>query len=502
MANFAGIPQMGRVRSQLKHDYKPRGPLSNPPPLRSWVVVGLVSAVVSLALFLPRTPDTPAPAGAAQAPDAAASGAMITLQIPLPSKADSVDSSTAQTLDAPSAVALPAETPVAGIPSDDTGQNPAADQKQETETPPAGERLVVDIKRGDSLDSVFRRHHLSVADLAQMLKLKEARNALKVIKPGDEIEVVRHDDQVLSLSRKLSEELTLQIIRGDDGYSAQFLANPVEHRPAQARAVINTSFFEAGVDAGLSDSLIMNLAGVFAWDIDFALEIREGDSFSVVYEEIWQDERRLRDGEVLAAEFINQGRVYRAIRYQDPNGRVGYFTPEGLSVKKAFLRAPVDFTRVSSNFNPNRLHPILKTKRPHKGVDYAAPKGTPVKAAGDGRVIFRGRNGGYGNCVILQHGGNVTTLYGHLSAFAKSAKKGSRVSQGQVIGFVGATGLATAPHLHYEYRLNGVHRNPRTVPLPEAAPVADKYRDQFLEASRPLIARLDAINPPRLARAN
>jgi len=367
---------------------------------------------------------------------------------------------------------------------------------------PEGEHLVVDIRRGDSLDRVFRRHGLSVADLAQMLQLKEARNTLKVIKPGDEIEVIRDNDRVLALSRELSEEMTLQIVRGDDGYVARFLAHPVERRPAQARAVIETSFFEAGVDAGLSDSLIMNLAGVFAWDIDFALEIREGDRFSVVYEEIWQDERKLRDGDVLAAEFVNQGRTYRAIRFQDPDGRVGYFTPEGLSVKKAFLRAPVDFTRVSSNFNPNRLHPILKTRRPHKGVDYAAPKGTPVKAAGDGSIIFRGRKGGYGNCLIIQHGGNVTTLYGHLSGFAKSAGRGSRVSQGQVIGFVGATGLATAPHLHYEYRLNGVHRNPRTVPLPEAAPVADKYRDQFVASSRPLIARLDAISPPRLAKAD
>jgi len=508
MRNFAGIPQMGRVTSQLKHDYKPRGSLPNRPPVRGWAIVGLVSAVISLALFLPRGPSPEPRQGSTLAPQASPSGTVTTVQIPLPAKPDVADSAPAQdpapaaTEDASAGEGANTGVASADSPSIGIERDAPAAREQIHGDSPDGERLVVDIKRGDSLDSVFRRHGLSVADLAQMLRLKEARNALKLVKPGDEIEVVRNGDQVLSLSRKLSEELTLQIIRGEGGYATQFLANPVERRPAQAHATIKTSFFEAGVDAGLSDSLIMNLAGVFAWDIDFALEIREGDSFSVVYEEIWQDERRLRDGEVLAAEFINQGRVYRAIRYRDPEGRVGYFTPEGLSVKKAFLRAPVDFTRVSSNFNPNRLHPILKTRRPHKGVDYAAPKGTPVKAAGDGRVIFRGRNGGYGNCVIIQHGGNVTTLYGHLSRFAKSAANGSRVSQGQVIGFVGSTGLATAPHLHYEYRLNGVHRNPRTVPLPEAAPVADKYRDQFMEASRPLIARLDAINPPRLARAN
>ncbi len=493
---------MGRVRSQLKHDYKPRRPLPNRLSGRGWAVVGLVAAVFGVAMLLAPGPESQRLDSGLSAAENASATSMITMQIPLPAQSNPIGPPQPG-IDAPAEKdASEAVSPGGEFLAPASDGNPSEIEAEEEKIVPDGERLVVAIKPGDNLDRLFRRHGLSVADLAQMLRLKEARNALKVIKPGDEIEVTRSGDRVLSLSRKLNEELTLRIVGGADGYSAEFLANPVERRPAQAHATIRTSLFEAGADAGLSDALIMNLAGVFAWDIDFALEIRQGDSFSVVYEEIWQDERRLRDGEVLAAQFINQGRVYRAIRYQDPEGRVGYFTPEGLSVKKAFLRAPVDFSRVSSNFNPNRLHPILKTRRPHKGVDYAAPKGTAVKAAGDGRVIFRGRNGGYGNCVIIQHGGNVTTLYGHLSGFAKSAPKGSRVSQGQVIGFVGSTGLATAPHLHYEYRLNGVHRNPRTVPLPEAAPVADKYRNQFLEASRPLITRLDAINPPRLARAD
>jgi murein DD-endopeptidase MepM/ murein hydrolase activator NlpD len=367
---------------------------------------------------------------------------------------------------------------------------------------PAGETLEVKVNSGDSLDSLFRRNGLSVTDLANMLRIKEAKKALALIKPGDRIEFVRDGEDVISLSRQLSEDRTLRVVRADegDGYEVEFLTNPVERRRAQAHGKIATSLFEAGADVGLSDTLIMNLAGIFAWDIDFALEIREGDTFSVVYEEIWQDERRLRDGEILAAEFVNQGRVFRALRFEDPEGRVDYYTPEGLSVRKAFLRAPVDFTRVSSNFNPNRLHPVLKTRRPHRGVDYAAPKGTPIKAAGDGRIIFRGRNGGYGNCVIIQHGGNVTTLYAHLSKFARSAPKGRRIRQGQVIGFVGSTGLATAAHLHYEYRLNGVHRNPRTVTLPEAEPVPKQFRIAFREASGPLVSHLDAISPTRLAR--
>ena len=234
----------------------------------------------------------------------------------------------------------------------------------------------------------------------------------------------------------------------------------------------------------------MNLAGIFAWDIDFVLDIRQGDDYYILYEEIYQDGQYVMDGEIIAAEFNNDGRTIRAIRFVNEDGRVDYFTPEGESVRKAFVRAPVDFTRISSSFNPRRRHPVLNTIRAHRGVDYAAPKGTPIKAAGDGKVIFRGRKGGYGNAVIVQHGGNITTLYAHMSNFARSAPFGSRVKQSQVIGFVGSTGLATAAHLHYEYRLNGVHRNPRTVKLPQAEPIGEKYREAFLTQVEPILAEL------------
>jgi murein DD-endopeptidase MepM/ murein hydrolase activator NlpD len=246
----------------------------------------------------------------------------------------------------------------------------------------------------------------------------------------------------------------------------------------------------------------MNLAAIFAWDVDFALDIRKGDGFSVVYEERWADGKRLRDGNVLAAEFQNQGDVFRALRYNVDEDRSEYFTPDGNSLRKAFLRAPVDFRRVSSNFNMGRLHPVLKVRRPHRGVDYAARTGTPIKAAGDGRIIHRGRKGGYGNTVILQHGGNITTLYAHMSNYAKGQRVGTRVRQGQIIGYVGQTGLASGPHLHYEYRVNGAHRNPRTVKLPEAEPVDPSLREDFLRATAPLVAELDALNQIRLAQAN
>ena len=210
---------------------------------------------------------------------------------------------------------------------------------------------------------------------------------------------------------------------------------------------------------------------MFAWDIDFVLDIREGDRFTAVYEQIYQDGKYLRDGEVLAAEFINAGRVYRAVRFVSDSGRAGYYTPDGAPMRKAFLRAPVEFTRVSSGFNPHRLHPILNLIRGHMGTDYAAPTGTPVHAAGDGRVSFAGQRGGYGNALILAHSNSVSTLYGHMSRFARQVRVGTRVQQGEVIGYVGMTGLATGPHLHYEYLVNGVHKNPQTVQLAGAEPL-------------------------------
>ena len=394
--------------------------------------------------------------------------------------------------------AAPEMAPVAETAEPEVTETVAAADNAEPPAP-AGETITLKVGKGDSLDSLFRRNSLSVSDLALMLRLKEAKSNLRTIRPGDEIEVVRVDEHVLSLTRRVDERTSMRILADGDGYRTKTIDHPVDHKRMATQGRIDSSLFLAGAAAGMSDTLIMNFAGIFAWDVDFALEVRKGDTFSLVYEEVWQDGEKLRDGNILAAEFVNQSEVFRAVRFENPEGRVDYFTPDGLSVRKAFLRAPLDFRRVSSNFNPNRLHPILKTKRPHRGVDYAANKGTPIKAAGDGRIILRGRNGGYGNCVIIQHGGNITTLYAHLSRFAKGQKNGTRVRQGQTIGYVGATGLATAPHLHYEYRLNGVHRNPRTVSLPAADPVPKAYRDQFAESTQPLLEQLDAISPTRLA---
>jgi murein DD-endopeptidase MepM/ murein hydrolase activator NlpD len=313
---------------------------------------------------------------------------------------------------------------------------------------------------------------------------------LRLLKPGDRLEVAHRDGQVVSLQRELDEIRLLSIARAETGFTASTIEREVDRRQASAHGEIRSSLFEAGSDAGISDRIIMDMAGIFEWDIDFIQDVREGDRFTVLYEELWRDGVKLRDGEIIAAEFINQDKSFRAARFRDETGRSGYFTPEGRSVRKAFIRAPLNFTRVSSNFNPSRRHPVLNTIRAHRGVDYAAPSGTPIRAAGDGKVLFRGVQGGYGNTIILQHGGNITTLYGHMSRFG-GAREGARVNQGDVIGYVGKSGLATGPHLHYEYRVNGAHRNPRTVALPPADPIPAERQAQFQAETEPLWRQLD-----------
>jgi murein DD-endopeptidase MepM/ murein hydrolase activator NlpD len=264
------------------------------------------------------------------------------------------------------------------------------------------------------------------------------------------------------------------------------------------RAVINSSLFEAIEAAGGHDQTAVSLADIFGWDIDFVLDIQPGDSFVVTYQELFRDGAYLKDGPVLAASFTNQGREYVAVRYVDPDGMAHYYTPEGKSMRKAFLRAPLEFTRVSSRFNSARRHPILNLIRAHKGVDYAAPMGTPVKAAGDGRIRFAGRKGGYGNVVEIEHTRSIVTVYGHLSRFAKGTHVGAHVAQGSIIAYVGMTGLATGPHLHYEYRVNGVFKNPQTIALPDSEPIDGRLHDDFVARTTPLLGLLVAPMGPAL----
>ena len=367
------------------------------------------------------------------------------------------------------------------------------------EPEPIFDRLSLTVSRGDTMEKLFRRNSLDIGHLMTIAQLDEAKQRFRRIKPGDVFEVTHDAGKIISLYSKLDLTNALQIERQEEGFTAQIIERPIEIRKRHAYGVIDSSLFESAAQAGLSDRTIMNVAGIFAWDVDFILDIRSGDNYYVQFEEIWQDGEFVTDGEIIAAEFNNNGREIRAIRFKDKDNVTDYFTPDGNSVRKAFIRAPVDFTRISSNFNPNRRHPILNTIRAHRGVDYAAPRGTPIKAAGDGKVIFRGNKSGYGKVVILQHGGNITTLYAHMSSFAAKARVGSRVRQGQTIGYVGMTGLATANHLHYEYRLNGVHRNPRTVSLPDAEPIKAEYRQQFLTEAAPILEELEKFKSTQVA---
>ena len=390
----------------------------------------------------------------------------------------------------PQAAPLPAAMPVASAPI-------AAQQAGVAST------IEVVVGRSDTMDAIFRRMALDKADLAAIRNLPGIRQSLDFLKPGDAIKVTHtNSGEVRELSRQVSETQTLTVVRDDAGFAAKMISNPVQTRVRTATATIDSSVFQAAEAAQISDVVALKLANVFAWDIDFVLDIRAGDRFTAVYEQIYQNGKYLRDGEVLAAEFVNNGKVYRAVRFAADGGAVGYYTPEGKPMRKAFLRAPVDFTRVSSVFDPHRMHPILNRIRGHMGTDYAAPTGTPIHAAGDGRVSFEGTRGGYGNAVVLLHSSSVSTLYGHMSRFARNMRVGSHVNQGDVIGYVGMTGLATGPHLHYEYLLNGVHMDPQTVHLPGAEPLRAAALNQFRSVTAPLLVSLAAAQAPAVTTAS
>jgi murein DD-endopeptidase MepM/ murein hydrolase activator NlpD len=350
------------------------------------------------------------------------------------------------------------------------------------------------VTRNDTLDRIFRRLKLSLADLASMRMLPGVRTSLDSLRPGESLHLTHRDGQLFGLERRLSETETLKVSRVPSGLTANLVQNPVQVRTRTIRGTIDTSLFEAVEAAGAHDQTAVGLADIFGWDIDFVLAVRPGDSFVVTYPEIWRDGVYVKDGPIEAAEFTNQGHEYRALRYTDPTGAAHYYTPDGRPLHKAFLRAPLEFTRVSSGFNSARFHPILHRIRAHQGVDYAAPIGTPVRAAGDGVVRFAGVRGGYGNLVELEHGHGITTVYGHLSRFAHGTHAGARVTQGTVIAYVGMTGLATGPHLHYEYRINGVFKNPQTVVLPPAAPIEAAWREDFDRQSAPLLSSLDIFH--------
>lgn len=361
----------------------------------------------------------------------------------------------------------------------------------------------ITVQSGDNLSLIFPKAGLSARDVYNVAQTGDSIKPLLNLKPGQTLRfgLSQQDDKptLEKLELQLSPIETLQLSKTDDGYATETLTREVDSRQKEVAGEIESSLFEAGQKAGMSDKLIMEMAHIFGWDIDFALDLRRGDNFKVIFEESFLDGQKFDDGDILAAEFTNRGTTFRAIRYTDPEGNSHFYTPNGDSMRKTFTRTPVHFSRISSRFNPNRKHPVLKTTRPHRGVDYAAPTGTPILATGDGKVDFVGNKGGYGRTVVLSHGGKYTTLYAHMSSFRKGLKHGQRVKQGQTIGYIGSSGLATGPHLHYEFRVNGVHHNPLTVALPKAEPLNAKYMAEFKQQSQPLLAQLDELTLPALA---
>ncbi len=362
--------------------------------------------------------------------------------------------------------------------------------------PPKEKWRTVTVKEGDNLSLIFSRLAISKNDLYEILSLGEDTQSLKRLKPGQVLKLKFENSKIEELVHEADLTHTLKVKKKDDEFEARMIEEKPEIRIANASGRINDSLFLSGQRAGLSDNILMQLFDIFGWDIDFVLDIREGDEFRVIYEELFKNGEKVKDGRILAAEFINQGKGFKAV-YFNEGDESGYYSEDGKSMKKAFLRTPVNFTRISSRFNLKRKHPVLNKIRAHKGVDYAAPMGTPVKATGNGKVVFVGTKNGYGNTVIIQHGGKYSTLYAHLSRFARGLKKGKRVEQGQTIAYVGKTGLATGPHLHYEFRINGVHRDPLTVELPKSLPLPKKYMPDFLRQSKPLLTQLASIGNPK-----
>jgi murein DD-endopeptidase MepM/ murein hydrolase activator NlpD len=357
------------------------------------------------------------------------------------------------------------------------------------------------IQNGDSLARIFTKFNLSESTLYDITHANKFGVEFARITPGKMLEF--KNDKSGNLEQLIyprNETETLVATRSNQGFSVELMRKEIMTGISSAQAVIDSSLYIDGKEAGLSDKLIMKLADIFAWDIDFALNLRSGDQFTVLYETVYLDGKEITTGNIIVAEFINKGNKFTAVRFEDKKGNSNYYTPDGKSMRKAFLRTPVDFARISSHFNLKRKHPVLNRIRAHKGVDYAAKTGTAVKTTGKGKITYRGHKGGYGRVVIVQHGQRYSTLYAHLSKYKYGLKVGSSIEQGQIIGYVGMSGLATGPHLHYEFRVNGAHRNPLTIKLPHDQPIKKVLMSEFKSQTEPLLTQLEQAKKTVLAK--
>lgn len=357
------------------------------------------------------------------------------------------------------------------------------------------------ILRDDTLASLLKRLNIHNQDAIDFLRRNQDAGALaSQLKPGLSVRAETTDaGELIQLQYQINNTHILEVTHSDSGYMAKTHEISFSKHTVLKTATIKNSLFNATDEADIPDAIAMQLIDIFSTDIDFQTDLRKGDRLIVAYEAEYNEGLQVKAGQVLSAEFTNDGKTYSAVMYRDPQGRVAYYTPEGKSMHKSFLRSPLEFSRISSGFSSSRLHPILQTMRAHRGVDYAAPIGTHVKASGDGVVSFIGAKGGYGNVIVLQHANKISTVYGHLSAFAPGLHQGAKVSQGEIIAFVGMTGLATGPHLHYEFLLNGDHRDPVTVALPDAAPIPADQKNRFLAQKAEHIAQLHLLRTSHIA---
>jgi len=356
------------------------------------------------------------------------------------------------------------------------------------------EKVVV--RSGQTLDAIFRQQGFKLSLLHEILALNGDTRSLTKIRPGETFEFrTGSGGELLQMRYPLDEAHYLLVSNDQEALQAETQQRQITSKILETEGVIQTSLFMAAKESGLSDAMIMRLANIFGWDIDFVLDIRAGDRFMLVYEKLYRDGEFLRDGNILAATFINQGERFRAIHFQD--GEVSaFFAPDGRNMRKAFLRAPLNFAYISSGFNPRRMHPVLKRVRAHNGIDYYAPRGTPVYAAGEGVVTRSDYSRANGHHVFIKHANSIETKYLHFTN--RAVKKGQRVKQGQTIGYVGSTGLATGTHLHYEFLVNGVHRNPRTVPLPKVEPLKGDTLLAFQAKAAPMLTQLSRLESASL----
>jgi len=365
------------------------------------------------------------------------------------------------------------------------------------------EELEHTVKSGENLSSIFSALNLSREDLHKIIHANATGKQFADVEPGqDVVATLNASGELEQLTYSKNPFETLIATRHDDEFDVALLSKKVDYQIANSKGTIDSSLFEDGKEAGLPEKLILKLADIFAWDIDFALNLRDGDQFTVVYEKLFVDGKEFDTGEILSVEFVNQGKTYTAVRFEDNQGNTGYYTPEGNGLRKAFLQTPMDFAKISSHFDLHRKHPILNTIRAHKGVDYSAAIGTPVKTTGDGKIVFRGVKNGYGNVVEIEHGQKYSTLYAHLSGFKSGQKLGSTIKQGDVIGYVGKTGLATGPHLHYEFRIGGEHVNPVTAKIPRSMPMDNALLAKFKAQTQPFLAQLKQAKGDALVAQN